>query len=164
MLGVMYSGRVIVPLNAVAGDSALSYVIDHSDCRAIFVDAKFREQFAGVLAALPVAVRVIDIDVNDGPEWAGDGSGPSASLPNIDEQDDAILIYTSGTTGRPKGVLLNHENVNVRIGEGRSVLRGNRKQYDIIQIYSNHTTSTRFTLQSRNTAQKRECRGGKQFE
>jgi acyl-CoA synthetase (AMP-forming)/AMP-acid ligase II len=111
MLGVMYSGRVIVPLNAVAGDSALSYVIDHSDCRAIVVDAKFREQFAGVLAALPAAVRIIDIDVNDGPEWSGGSSDQSVSLPALDEQDDAILIYTSGTTGRPKGVLLNHENV-----------------------------------------------------
>ena len=32
-------------------------------------------------------------------------------LPQIDEEDDALLIYTSGTTGDPKGVLLSHKNM-----------------------------------------------------
>ena len=35
MLGISYAGRVVVPLNAVAGDDALSYVIEHSDCKVV---------------------------------------------------------------------------------------------------------------------------------
>ncbi len=109
-LGVIYSGRVIVPLNAVSGESALSYVIEHSDSRLILVDDGYREQFAAVLGALPAGVRLIHTDLEHGPDWppaTAPDSVPAAS----GENDDALLIYPSGTTGRPKGVLLTHANV-----------------------------------------------------
>ena len=40
------------------------------------------------------------------------------------------------------GNVLNHPNVRVRIGEARSELRASKEKYDVIQIYSNHTTSS----------------------
>jgi spermidine synthase len=40
------------------------------------------------------------------------------------------------------GNVLNHPKVSVRIGEARSQLRASREKYDVIQIYSNHTTSS----------------------
>jgi predicted membrane-bound spermidine synthase len=40
------------------------------------------------------------------------------------------------------GNVLNHPNVRVRIGEARSELRASREKYDVVQIYSNHTTSS----------------------
>ncbi|MCG6968075.1 MAG: AMP-binding protein [Chromatiaceae bacterium] len=109
-LGVMYSGRVIVPLNAVSGDSALSYVIEHSDCRVIFTDPGYREKFAKVLDALPGGVMLVDTDLDDGPAWPVEAAG-WPDLPAVEEDRNALLIYTSGTTGRPKGVLLTHANV-----------------------------------------------------
>ena len=36
MLGIMYSGMIQVPLNLIAGEEQLSYVIDHSDAQIIF--------------------------------------------------------------------------------------------------------------------------------
>lgn len=39
------------------------------------------------------------------------------------------------------GNIFNHPNVNAVTGEGRSFLRGTQDKYDVIQIYSNHTTS-----------------------
>lgn len=108
-LGVMYSGRVIVPLNAVSGDAALSYVIEHSDSRVILVDQHYAGKFAKVLGALPEGVRIIATDVGDGPQWP-QATATKAALPPVDANDDAVLIYTSGTTGRPKGVLLSHIN------------------------------------------------------
>ena len=108
-IGVMYSGRVIVPLNAVSGDAALSYVIEHSDCRVLFVDDVFADKYRDVLAALPDGVKLIRTSLDDGPDWPNDALAPVApSAPG--EDTDAILIYTSGTTGRPKGVLLTHRN------------------------------------------------------
>lgn len=109
-LGVMYSGRVIVPLNAVSGESALSYVVEHSDCRVIFVDEGYRRKFAGVLDQLPDDVALVDTHLDTGPRWPARRS-VTANLPAIDDESDALLIYTSGTTGRPKGVLLTHANV-----------------------------------------------------
>ncbi len=40
------------------------------------------------------------------------------------------------------GDVMNHPNVNARKGEGRSYLRSTNKKYDIIQINSNHTSSS----------------------
>ena len=110
-LAVMYSGRVIVPLNAVSGESALEYVIEHSDTRLILVDKTYREKFSAILECLPESVAVIEVDVDNGPEWSQSKQSSNSSIPLINEQDTALLIYTSGTTGTPKGVLLTHTNV-----------------------------------------------------
>ncbi|HEC12205.1 MAG TPA: hypothetical protein ENI80_02995 [Acidiferrobacteraceae bacterium] len=40
------------------------------------------------------------------------------------------------------GQIYNHPNVNYLKGEGRSFLRSENKRYDIIQIFSNHTSSS----------------------
>jgi hypothetical protein len=40
------------------------------------------------------------------------------------------------------GNIFHHPNVNVQVGEGRSFLRASEDKYDIIQIYSNHTSSS----------------------
>ena len=117
-LGVMYSGRVIVPLNAVSGDAALAYVIEHSDCRLLFVDVGYAEKFRRVLADLPDGVQIIFTSLEEGPDWAGKRLAP-VDPEQPDAQADALLIYTSGTTGRPKGVLLTHRNV---VAGGRNTM------------------------------------------
>jgi spermidine synthase len=40
------------------------------------------------------------------------------------------------------GGIFNHPNVNARKAEGRSFLRSTKNKYDIIQIFSNHTSSS----------------------
>lgn len=40
------------------------------------------------------------------------------------------------------GNIFNHPNVNAFKGEGRSFLRSSNRKYDIIQMYSNHTSSS----------------------
>jgi len=109
LLGVIASGRVIVPLNAVSGDSALSYVIEHSESRVILVDGQFAEKFASVLGSLPDSVLLISTDVDRGAEWPCEAL-LETDWPTLAADDDAVLMYTSGTTGRPKGVLLSHAN------------------------------------------------------
>ncbi len=107
LLGVMYSGRVIVPMNAVSGDAALSYVIAHSDTRVILFDQGLAEKFSAVLSPLGSDVQLIPTDVDQGPHWPA-AAGDNPILAPLATDDDAILMYTSGTTGRPKGVLLSH--------------------------------------------------------
>ncbi|MDJ0739949.1 MAG: AMP-binding protein [Gammaproteobacteria bacterium] len=119
LLGVMYSGRVIVPLNAVSGDAALSYVIEHADTRAVFVDDELADRYRDVLAGLADDVVQIATDVDRGPHWPAHGD--DAALPELDVDDDAILMYTSGTTGKPKGVLLSHRNA---VAGGRNTATG----------------------------------------
>ncbi len=109
-LGIMYSGRVIVPLNAVSGESALDYVINHSDAKIILVDKKSHESFSGLLDSLPESINLVFVDEESGPDWPTDVV-TDKQQEQIQSEDTALLIYTSGTTGRPKGVLLTHKNV-----------------------------------------------------
>ncbi|ANY22161.1 class I adenylate-forming enzyme family protein [Gordonia terrae] len=43
--------------------------------------------------------------------------------PVVDQTALALLIYTSGTTGTPKGVMLDHANINAMVEMGRAGLR-----------------------------------------
>jgi acyl-CoA synthetase (AMP-forming)/AMP-acid ligase II len=113
-LGTMYSGRVIVPLNAVSGPDQLSYVIDHSEARVLFVSPRYQERFGSVLEKLDDRILIVPTEEDTGPEWPSAANAAQADdkvLPPVTADNDALLIYTSGTTGQPKGVLLTHRNV-----------------------------------------------------
>jgi len=109
LLGVMYSNRVILALNALSGSDALAYVTDHSDAKLIFANTKYQEIFASVFKQLPDSTRIIETDENNG--LAIDLPTANTGGTNPTEDDIAILMYTSGTTGKPKGVLLSNKNV-----------------------------------------------------
>lgn len=108
MLGTMYAGAVIVPMNAVAGASVLDYVLDHSDSQLLFVSPHYQEKYSALVgtAASKMTVSIVDQSSFELPE-----STENLVLPAISTEDGAVLIYTSGTTGRPKGVQLSHKNV-----------------------------------------------------
>ncbi len=110
-LGVMYSGRIILPLNAVSGNEQLGYVIDHSDCRVVFVEDEFQQKYREVLDKVPSHIQIISVSREGGPQWPEQATKQASKAITIDENDDALLIYTSGTTGKPKGVILTHKAV-----------------------------------------------------
>ena len=62
MLGVMYSGAVIVPMNAVAGESVLNYVLDHSDAQLLFVSPHYAEKYTEIIDSTPDHIAVISVD------------------------------------------------------------------------------------------------------
>ncbi|NNE63220.1 MAG: acyl--CoA ligase, partial [Gammaproteobacteria bacterium] len=73
-LGVMYSGRVILPLNAVSGHEQLAYVIDHSDCRIIFVEDEFQQKYGDLLEAVSDTIKIVPVSRQDGPQWPAKAS------------------------------------------------------------------------------------------
>jgi len=121
LLGVMYSNRVILALNALSGSEALSYITEHSEAKLIFANQKYQEIFSSVFEQLPNSTRIIDTDENDGIAIALPTASSSNAAPTAD--DIAILMYTSGTTGKPKGVLLSHKNV-IAGGRNTAVAHG----------------------------------------
>ncbi len=53
-----------------------------------------------------------------------------------------VLDIGKNKYARYNGNIYNHPNVNAVKGEGRSFLRATNHKYDIIQMYSNHTSSS----------------------
>jgi fatty-acyl-CoA synthase len=115
-------GAVLHTLNIRLFEEQLTYIVNHAEDKAIFVDdslvpllEKLAPSFENVAhyvvmgegdtGSLPGALRYEEL-LQD--------AGPGAfDYPEVDERQAAALCYTSGTTGNPKGVLYSHRSISL---------------------------------------------------
>jgi long-chain acyl-CoA synthetase len=91
-------GAAATPINPGLAAAEVAYQVSDAAAKVLIVEE-------------PLAVEVPETSVLLTSELA---SGPSQVEGSVHVPDDALalLIYTSGTTGRPKGVMLDHANLN----------------------------------------------------
>ncbi len=116
MLGIMYSGMTQVPLNLVAGEDQLAYIIEHSESKILFSTKSNIDLAKKIIKKSNCNVELIEIDKDNFIDGLND---KKVTLEDLERSNNALLMYTSGTTGKPKGVMLTHDNI---INGGRNVL------------------------------------------
>ena len=109
LLGAMYGGYCVNPVNLMSGPEQMRYVLDHSDCALVFVSPEWASKVRELVAGMerPIAVIEVDPDAAALPDEGDEGAAAVGPQPD----SLALLMYTSGTTGKPKGVILTQANL-----------------------------------------------------
>lgn len=104
--GIMWAGRVAVPLNFLLQPAELRAVVEDAGLDTVFAVKYFREQLQG----LPVRVVYIE-DLPLKREMVLERVRRQPPPPKVGGDDLAVLLYTSGTSGLPKGVRQTYKNL-----------------------------------------------------
>jgi len=91
-------GAAVTPINPSLRPAEITYQVSDADAKVLIVE-QTPEFDAGV-----VVVETGQLDCGE--------PTPGADAPHEADDALALLIYTSGTTGRPKGVMLDHANLD----------------------------------------------------
>ena len=105
--GAVFRGVTVVPINPDLAPAEIRFIVENSDCAAVFYDPDLERKIASLKNEMATAfhpfANVADLPAIDLRTAAG-------RLPEVPPTTPAVIIYTSGTTGNPKGVVLSHMN------------------------------------------------------
>ncbi len=97
-------GAITVGMNSLWSAREIAYGIELSEPKLIVADGPRRE----LLGAVDVPVLSTEVDI---PALSTAQPGAELPVPDVGEDDPAVILFTSGTTGRPKGATHSQRNM-----------------------------------------------------
>jgi len=114
-------GAVAVTINTASTAFELQYLLQDSDARVLITTASSAGRYQSILEKAPLCRHLI---VTDGMEisppasaaissfWSLiENASSSLEIPELSDEDPAVMIYTAGLTGRPLGAVLTQHNL-----------------------------------------------------
>jgi acyl-CoA synthetase (AMP-forming)/AMP-acid ligase II len=123
------AGAVAVGYNAWWAPAEIAYALGHTDPKIVIADEK--------RAAL-ISEDVLTIE-KDVPSLMGRYPGAELDVPEVAEDDPAVILYTSGTSGRPKGAVHSHRNLT-------SVIEYHRYNDAVMSMFGIDPSDRRYLL------------------
>ncbi len=136
-LAISAIGAVVVPILPDFSQREVTYILEHSESKAIFVSEKLQEK---VSSTLDLHTIKIENQTLLGEEGIGiKYSYDELSYANVEEDDLLAIIYTSGTTGFSKGVMLSHKNILWNVKQCKIMQDVNEKDKFLSILPLSHT-------------------------
>ena len=144
LFSIVTFGRVAVPILPDSSEVEVSNILNHSECKAIFISERMMPKLTEEQKAkltLIINIDTLEIIRKYAAAFTCDGWGKEPS-----PDDLAMIIYTSGTSGKAKGVMLSHRNFCQNVVEAWHAQRANKHDRWLSILPMSHTYEMSFSV------------------
>ena len=144
LFSIVTFGRVAVPILPDSSEVEVSNILNHSECKAIFISERMMPKLTEEQRAkltLIINIDTLEIIPKDAAAFTCDGWGKEPS-----PDDLAMIIYTSGTSGKAKGVMLSHRNFCQNVVEAWHAQKANKRDRWLSILPMSHTYEMSFSV------------------
>lgn len=124
-IAISMAGLVSVPIYPTANADTISYIVGHSEVKAVFVGKLDQPQVAAhaIPRSLPkIAFPYPSVGCQHDWQTLVDDTPPIADVYEPQPDDPMTILYTSGSTGRPKGVVISYRAYSYASNAARQVV------------------------------------------